>query len=298
MQEPIIEPIDVEILEHELANSQLIGSLHGGECLYKTNYSIAPNVIRELSRLREITFRAVEEGTGKSCDTDIYDTYYDHIILWNSHIREIMGSYRLVITKEVIEKYGINGLYNSTQYVFTPQFIELLQNSIEFGRSFVQSKYWKTNALDRIWRGIGAILQLNPDVRYMWGAVSISDSYSELAKNMIISYYKKWYVGKSKYFIAKNEFILNPEYKSPIEDILSGNNYKDDFKNLKSGLSNLGYTLPVLLRKYTDMADYGGALFYSFAIDPLFNNSIDCLIIVDLQMLKNELKERYLIKNL
>lgn len=297
MQEPIIDPIDVEILEYELSNSQLISNLHGGECLYQTNFSTAPNVIRELSRLREITFRAVEEGTGKSCDTDIYDTYYDHIILWNKHNREIMGSYRLAITKNVIAKYGLKGLYNSSLYEFTPQFMDILQCSIEFGRSFVQSKYWKSNALDHIWKGIGAILMQSPAVRYMWGAVSISDSYSELAKNMIISYYKKWYVGKSKYFIANYEHKLNPEYKVQITDILSGNNYKDDLKNLKNALSNLGFTLPVLLRKYTDMADYGGALFYSFAVDHLFNNSIDCMIIVDLQMLKSELKERYLVKN-
>ncbi|MEI6090922.1 MAG: GNAT family N-acetyltransferase [bacterium] len=297
MQENIIAPIEVEILEEELGNSQLISNLHGYESLYITNYKTAPNVIRELSRLREITFRAVEEGTGKSCDTDIYDTYYDHIILWNRHNREIMGSYRLAITKNVIDKYGTSGLYNSSQYEFRPDFQEILQCSIEFGRSFVQSKYWKTNALDHIWRGIGSILLRNPEIRYMWGAVSISDSYSELAKNMIVSYYNKWYKGIKKYFKSTNEFILNIDLKSQISDVLTGNNYKDDFRNLKNALANLGFTLPVLLRKYTDMADYGGSLFYSFAVDPLFCNSIDCMIIVDLNMLKSELKERYLIKN-
>jgi len=297
MQESIIAPIDVEILENELNKSHLISNLHGGECLYITNYTNAPNVIRELSRLREITFRAVEEGTGNSCDTDIYDTYYNHIILWNKHHREIMGAYRLAITKDVLDEFGPTGLYNSSLYEFSSDFHELLQYSIEFGRSFVQSKYWKTNALDHIWRGIGAILMQNPDIRYMWGAVSISDLYSDFAKNLIVSYYKKWYAGQSKYFSSINEFELNPEYNSQITDIISGNNYKEDFKNLKSALGALGYTLPVLLRKYTDMTDYGGSLFYSFAIDPMFSNSIDCMIIVDLTMLKNELKQRYLIEN-
>jgi hypothetical protein len=298
MQESIIAPIEVELLENELLNSQSLSNLRGNECLYKTNYDTAPNVIRELSRLREITFRAVEEGTGNSCDTDIYDTYYDHIILWNKADREIMGAYRLAITKSVVDKYGKTGLYNSSHYEFNNDFINILQCSIEFGRSFVQSKYWKTNALDYIWRGIGSILLQNPEIRYMWGAVSISDSYSELAKNMIISYYKKWYSGKNKYFTSKNEFSLNSEFQSQIDEILNGCNYRDDFLNLKSALANLGYTLPVLLRKYTDMTDYGGSLFYSFAIDKSFNNSIDCMIIVDLTMLRSELKERYLIKNL
>lgn len=200
MQESIIAPIDVEILEAELRKSQLISNLQGGECIYNTNYGIAPNIIRELSRLREITFRAVEEGTGKSCDTDEFDTYYDHIILWNKNNREIMGSYRLAITKNVIDNYGPTALYNSSQYVFSSEFKNILDCSIEFGRSFVQSKYWKTNALDHIWRGIGSIINKNPEIRFLWGAVSISDSYSELAKNMIVKYYKKWYAGGCKLF--------------------------------------------------------------------------------------------------
>lgn len=297
MPESIIAPIDVELLEYELSKSQLISNLQSGESIYNTNYVTAPNIIRELSRLREITFRAVEEGTGKSCDTDIYDTYYDHIVLWNNLNREIMGSYRLAITKKVIDKYGPMSLYNSAQYEFSPDFEEILQCSIEFGRSFVRSKYWKTNALDHIWKGIGSVVLHNPEIHYLWGAVSISNSYSELAKNLIISYYNKWYLGNNKYFKSNNEFVLNPHFKLRIAEILSGNNYKEDFKNLKNGLANLGFTLPVLLRKYTDMTDYGGSLFYTFATDPSFGNSIDCMMIVDLKMLKSELKERYLIKN-
>lgn len=297
MLESIIAPIEVEILERELSNSQLISHLHGGECLYKTNYTTAPNVIRELSRLREITFRAVDEGTGKAFDSDIYDTYYDHIILWHSQNKEIIGSYRMAITNDVIDKYGSSGLYNASQYQFSHNFSKILKCSIQFGRSFIQSRYWKTNALDHIWRGIGNIIMQNPHVRYMWGAVSISDSYSELAKNLIISYYKKWYEGKNNYFYSNNEFVLNSDYKTQILEILSGNNYREDFKNLKNSLASLGFTLPVLLRKYTDMTDYGGSLFYSFAVDPSFNNSVDCMIIVDLTMLRSELKERYLIND-
>lgn len=298
MQEKIIDPVDVELLENELKKSQQLCHLHGGQTIYRTNNSIAPNIIRELSRLREITFRAVEEGTGKSCDTDIYDEYYDHVVLWSDISREIVGSYRMAITKDVVEKYGKTGLYNSQQYEFLPSFDEILSCSVEAGRSFVQSKYWKTNALDNIWKGLGSVLFSNPEIRYLWGAVSISDSYSDLAKNMIVSFYKKWYSGKKDFFYSKNEFTFNPVFAKQINDILSGNNYKEDFRNIKIALANLGFSLPVLLRKYTDMTEFGGALFYSFAVDPLFNNSIDCMIVVDMKMLRNEHRDRYLIKSL
>jgi len=249
--------------------------------------------MREISRLREITFRKVGEGTGKSADTDIYDNYYHHIVLWDEDALEIIGSYRLGVTKEIIAQYGVEGLYNSSQFFIHPEFNEVLTQSIELGRSFIQQRYWRSNALDYIWQGIGAFIKKNPDIRYLWGAVSISNSYSEFAKVLIVYYYKKWYQGNEKYATPMTPFVISKLQEEEASAILNGSSYEEDFRILKNTLKTMGYSVPILYKRYTELCNYGGAKFISFSVDESFMNAIDGLILVDLYDLKDEYKERY-----
>ncbi len=292
-KQAIVHPVPVKLLKQDLNNSILLGNTKDGKKIYVCKKDTAPNILREIGRLREITFRKVGEGTGKVLDNDVYDNHYHHIVLWDEEQLEIIGSYRLGVTSEIIAEHGVMGLYNSSQFIIHEDFDEVLSQSIELGRSFIQQKYWRSNALDYIWQGIGAFIQKYPDIRYLWGAVSISNSYSELAKVLIVSYYKKWYQGNEKYATPINPFVISKLQQQEAEAILTGKTYEEDFVILKNTLKNLGFSIPVLYRRYTELCNYGGAKFVSFSVDEGFMNAIDGLILLDLHDLRPEYKERY-----
>lgn len=290
----VVHPQSQKSIKIELNMSKILLNIDSKSKIYCTNYKTSKTVINELSRLRELTYRKVGEGTGNKSDKDNYDKICDHLILWNNENLEIIGSYRLGDLSEIIKVHGYNKIYNSELYEFTPELEIILQNTLELGRSFIQQKYWRTNALDHLWQGIGKYVIEKPHIKYLFGAISLSDTYSELAKNLIVSYYKKWYSdSKNNYLVPKYKFeISRLSYKS-IYATLNGNDYKEDFFNLKQALAKLGYTVPILLRKYTELCEYGGVKFLGFGIDKSFNNSIDCVVLLDLDKIKPEFKDRY-----
>lgn len=292
-EKAISHPIDVKLLINEIKKNKLLGKTIDNKHIYLVDYANGPNLLKEVARLREITFRKVGEGTGKTLDLDTYDFYYKHIVLWNPDELDIIGSYRLGECKEILQKYGKKGLYNSEQFEIKEGFDSILFESIEAGRSFIQPKYWKSSALDFIWQGIGAYLQQNPQIRFLWGAVSISDNYSQLAKSLIITYYQKWYSGPQDLFAPFIPFNIPKALQEDCDRILSADNYKDDFRKLKEALKTLGFSIPILYRRYTEMTEYGGSRFLGYNIDVNFGNSLDGLILVDLHLLRSEYKERY-----
>ncbi|MDX9789701.1 MAG: GNAT family N-acyltransferase [Candidatus Kapaibacterium sp.] len=292
-EKTIIHPIDKHELLREFKLSTLLGNTSDGMKIYLVEYENSPSIIKEIARLRELTFRKVGEGTGKIYDMDIYDLYYKHIVLWDDDEFEIVGSYRLGLTEDILKIYGPKGLYNSSQFELKPEFLDLVQNSLEVGRSFIQQKYWRSSALDYIWQGIGAYLSVNQKIKYLWGAVSISDNYSKLAKALIISYYDKWYQGDKSLAVPGTELKFTKKDIEEAEAILNADSHVQDFRNLKTALKNMGYSVPVLFRRYTDITEYGGSKFISWCIDVNFNNAIDGLIVVDLSKLKDEVKKRY-----
>lgn len=292
-EKTIIHPVPVKLVKSELVKSDLLGQTSDGMKIYLCKKAQCPNVLKEISRLRETTFRKVGEGTGKSYDTDIYDDYYHHIVLWDEEALEIAGSYRLGITSEVVAQHGIEGLYNASQFHINPSFNDILSQSIELGRSFIQQKYWRSNALDYIWQGIGAFVQKNPSIRYLWGAVSLSNAYPEAAKALIVSYYQKWYQGNADYATPMIPYQMSKLQEQEANGILVGETPEQDMLILKKTLKAYGLSVPVLYRRYTELCNYGGARFVSFCIDVKFMNAIDGIVLVDLTQLKDEYKERY-----
>lgn len=291
----IIDPVPIYKIQEELnSKSELLFSTEKGIEIYLVKYQNCRNILDEIARLREITFRAVGEGTGKSKDTDKYDQYYDHIVLWNTKENEIIGSYRLGITKEVIKKFGYKGLYNTQSFIFNKEFDEVLDKAVEVGRSFIQEKYWRSNGLDLLWNGIGKYLMKNPSVKYMFGGVSISDVYSKEAKNLIVGYYKKWYLGDENYCSAKKELTCSDEDMIMVDQVLDSDNYKEDFRKMKKALIEQKLSVPVLYRRYSEMAEYGGAHFYAFTVNETFNDAIDSLIVVDLEKVRDNILNRYM----
>ncbi len=289
----IIHPCDARVIRRELENSELLGDIPAGKKIFLVEYNNAKNVIKEIARLRELTFRSVGEGTGDNKDFDKFDKYYKHIVLWDDNELEIVGSYRLGLVHEIMEDHGYKGIYNSGQFMFSRNYETILNKSIELGRSFIQKKYWRSKALDYLWQGIGAFVKNNPQIEYLFGAVSISGSYTRQAQEMIVYYYEKWYKEKYSYALPKNPFVISKNNKEELSAIFSGTDHIEDFRILKLMLRNTGSSIPVLLRKYTELCDYGGAKFLGFGVDENFSNSIDCMIYIDLKMIKNAQKERY-----
>ena len=185
-QKAIAPPQDRRDIKKELKSSQLLGTTKDGKKIYL--YSSDDNnsiLINEIGRLRELSFRKVGEGINKKRDIDKYDRYYKHIILWDEEDLEIVGAYRIAECAHIIDKLGVNALYTTTLFDYSETFSSYLPDAIELGRSFIQPKYWGSRALDYLWYGIGAYLRNNPHIRYMYGPVSLSESYPKVAKDII-----------------------------------------------------------------------------------------------------------------
>lgn len=239
-----------------------------------------PNIFREISRLREITFRQVGEGTGKSCDFDKYDDYYQHLFIWDKNEQQIVGAYRVGFGKEIFSKFGKKGFYTNTLFNINSKCNKILNQAFELGRSFVVSKYQKkTNSLFMLWKGILYLLMKNPDYKYLIGPVSISNLYAHNSKSLLVEYFKLNY-GDSYYqtlIKPKFEFTysLNNEQKLLLE--YCGSDMRKIDKLIEEIDPN-GMKIPVLLKKYVAQ----GGKIVCFNIDPDFNFAVDGFMISDI----------------
>ncbi|RXJ93376.1 GNAT family N-acetyltransferase [Malaciobacter molluscorum] len=291
-QKAIAHPQNRKDLISELKNSKQIGETKDGKKIYLYDYHEDSTVLKELGRLRELSFRKVGEGINKKRDTDKYDIYYRHIILWDENDLEIVGAYRIGDGDFINKNIGVKGFYSNTLFKYHNDFSPYLKNSIELGRSFVQPKYWGTRALDYLWYGIGAYLRQNPHVKYMFGPVSISASFPKVAKDMLIFYYSHYFLGEDII-----EARIPYQYSSNIQDlrdIFCMNDRKKDFKILKSSLNAMGVAVPTLFKQYAEICEEGGVEFLGFNIDPDFSDCVDGFILVKIDKLKENQRKRYI----
>jgi len=295
----VIHPVDPKKIKRQLRAAKLLLNLDEKKKIYLLQgEKLFHDVIREIARLREITFRKVGEGTGLKLDTDPYDAYYHHIVLWDEQDLEIIGAYRIGVGSDILEKHGLSGFYSSTLFNFSTRFHYHLPYSIELGRSFLQAKYWNTNALDNLWMGIGAFLAQNPKVQFLFGPVSLSNAIPIDAKEMIVFFYEKWYGNAHGMVTAKNEFKIRDDHRKTLSFLFSSNNYKDEIKLLKQNLRFFGVSIPALYKQYTELCEPGGAQFLDFGVDAAFQNCIDGFMLIDIDLIKHSKKEKYIFKNL
>ena len=280
-------------LVESVSCGEKLGNTPDGKTIYLFEPVELSPVMREIGRLRETTFRAVGEGTGKRRDLDHFDMYYRHLILWDNEDLEIAGAYRFVDAGNVVADKGPNGLYSGSLFKLDQNRCYFLENGLELGRSFVQQRYWKRRSLDYLWYGIGAFLVKNPQYRYLFGPVSISNTMSQVAKELLIYFYKIYFSADMKMSCSRNPFRFS-QSATYLKEQFSGNDYHADFKKLKSLLSNLGTAVPPLYKQYTELCEPGGVIFLDFNIDPAFNNCIDGLVIVDTHKLKERKRKRYI----
>jgi putative hemolysin len=285
--ENIAHPEPRDLLRNEIKACELLGGTSDGMAIYLYNFNGDSTVMREIARLREVSFRAVGEGSGKRRDMDKYDCYYDHIVLWDEKKLALVGAYRLVKTKSVIESRGITSLYTNTLFDYQPNAKPYLELGLELGRSFVQPDYWGTRSLNYLWYGIGAYLKRFPEIRYLLGPVSISNAYPSKAKHALVDFYRSYFPSESCWAKARAPYLLN--------DASSHNSkaYKEAFSDLKKQMNEWGIAIPALYKQYSEICEPGGVQFVDFNIDADFADCIDGLVVVDINKLKDSKRKRY-----
>ncbi|MGD2119176.1 MAG: lysophospholipid acyltransferase family protein [Chromatiales bacterium] len=293
--ENVIHPAKSKLIRNELKQSQLIGSTEDGKQIYLFDYQPNSSVMREIGRLRELSFRAVREGTGNALDVDSYDRYYRHLILWDEDELEIVGAYRIGETAGIIQAKGLRGLYTHSLFEFNDMLLPYLDESIELGRSFIQPRYWGRRSLDYLWYGIGAYLQQNPHIKYMFGPVSLSASYPLPARKLIASFYDELFSSDIELAQPRAPFEF-PRYElfAPYRAVSSEGDYKQAFSLLKETLDSMGVRVPTLYKQYVELCYPGGCEFLGFNVDADFSDCIDAMILVHLDAVKEKKRERYI----
>ncbi len=281
-------------LKKEIERCEKLGETSDGKDIYLYNHEDSSAVMREIGRLRELSFRAVGEGSGHKRDIDKYDAKYHHLILWDKEDLEIIGSYRFGDTNMINLQEGYEGLYTNTLFNFDDSMLPYIEKGLELGRSFVQPKYWGRRSLDYLWFGIGAFLAKNPQYRYLFGPVSISATFPAIAKDMLVWYYSNYYPSVGETVSAKRPYLISKESELQIQKTFCMNDHKEDFKRLKNMLDNIGVAVPTLYKQYSELCVDGGVKFMDFSVDPDFNNCLDGLVVVDVIMLKESKKKRYI----
>lgn len=263
-------------------------------CLKKGNYRLLqsknyevffvtadkiPNILHEIGRLREITFREVGEGTNESLDLDQYDKYYHHMFLWDDDAQQIAGAYRMGLGADIFAKYGIDGFYLHELFRFEPELFDMMSKSIEMGRAFIIKEYQqKPMPLFLLWKGIVHTTLHYPEHKFLIGGVSISNQFSEFSKSLMIEFMKSNYYDPyiAQYIHPKKEFKV--KLKDADKDFIFNETEADlnKFDKIIDELEPGSLRLPVLIKKYIKQ----NARVVAFNVDPLFNNAVDGLMYI------------------
>lgn len=281
VSDPIDAPFRASSLARELLairEKSLLFTTAGFEC-YLADYEDIPHVIHEVGRRREEAFRAVGEGTGKSIDTDNYDTYYKHLILWDTKEQTIAGGYRIGLGNEIYEKYGARGFYVDSLFNIDPRFEPYLKETIELGRSFVSVDYQKDlMPLLLLLKGLMETIMRHPEMNYFIGPVSISSWYPKFYQSLMVYYVTTVHTNEemSKLFHPKTPFV--PNFNKCDIDVLMEKNMEtvDKFDRYLMKLSNGDYRMPTLFKKYLKI----NSKFLCFNVDPDFNDTLDGLLLL------------------
>jgi len=286
---PLIDAVPVSDVRAGIHAMPLLGLTTDGREIRCGRLLTGAPLLREIGRLRELTFRAVGEGTGRGLDVDIYDGWYEHIVLWDAAAQKIAGAYRVARGSTVLAERGLAGLYTASLFRYADDAIPRIAAGMELGRSFVVPEYWGSRSIDYLWQGIGAYLARHPAVRYLIGPVSISAALPAEAREQIVAYYDRYYGARELHAESKQPFAYRAA-PSPFGEVDAAT----AFRVLKANLDALGATLPMLYKQYTELCEPGGARFLAFGVDPDFSDAVDGLIEVDLNTLRPKKRERYL----
>jgi putative hemolysin len=293
----IVAPVDPVLLAAQvdaLPPAQRLAS-SGELTVLVARAAQAPAVLAEIGRLREVTFRAVGEGTGRSSDIDDYDTHYEHLFIWNGETREIVGAYRIGRSDEILKRRGLGGLYTHSLFRFSRRFFGQLRPALELGRSFVRAEYQRSFApLLLLWKGIAVYVARHPRYSVLFGAVSISNDYHPLSKELVCEFLSREHFAAdlARFVKPRNQVRRRFSLKTLLHP-WDGPASIDSLGEVVSRLEPDGKGIPVLLRQYLKL----GGRIVGFNVDPAFSDSIDCLLVVDLCDTDPRVLEKYMGKS-
>ncbi|MRJ09570.1 lysophospholipid acyltransferase family protein [Ornithobacterium rhinotracheale] len=268
----------IEEVEKLRTTESLLFSNSRYEC-YFCDYQSIPKLMREIGRLREITFRQVGEGTNKETDTDQFDKHYNHLILWDTQENKIAGAYRMGLGNEIYKNYGIKGFYISELFHFEPEIQPFFRKAIEMGRAFVVPEYQqKPMPLFLLWRGIIHVALRNPEHKFILGGVSISNQFSQFSKALMIEFMQSHFYDPYVAQYVRPRRAFKPKIKDQDKDFIFDEAKADlnKFDKLIEELEPNALRLPVLIKKYIKQ----NAKVVAFNVDPKFNDAIDGLMYI------------------
>ena len=297
--QPIISPVDTDLLLQELEGHLLRPSNKADNLIYDITAHECPNVMREIARLREISYRDGGGATGMEMDMDDMDTMakpYHQLIVWDSTNRQIIGGYRYLLGADAEIRNGQPYITSAHLFHYSERFIrDYLPNTIEFGRAFVQPMYQKREmgvkalfALDNIWDGIGAVLHNNPQLRWMIGKVTIYPDYNDTARELIYTYLNRYHRGEEGLFAPYKPMLIKPLSANPF----NGDDPQENYKILQHAVREQGTVIPPMFSAYLNITN--DLMFFGNTINDELANVYETGIMVDLDTVYQEKKERYI----
>ncbi len=263
---PVIDPVDVALLEKELTRDRFLRhTCKGANEIYVVEAHTAPNVMREVGRLRELAFRAAGGGTGKECDIDEFDTMDPpcrQLIVWDPIAKEITGGYRFIAGHDIrLTADGTPRLAMAHMFNFSPEFVEnYLPYTIELGRSFVRVEYQATRAgvkalyvLDNLWDGLGALTVVYPNMRYLFGKMTMYPSYNSECRNMLLYFLLKHFPDPDKLVYPAEPLRADIDFAA-MEKLFAGSTFKEDYKVLNRAIRDRGINIPPLVNAYMSLS--------------------------------------------
>jgi hypothetical protein len=300
----IIDPIDKNLIYNELSKNFLRKTKKANNEIYIADAHHSPNVMREIGRLREISFRNSGGGSGKPLDTDEFDFLpqpFKQLLIWNPDEKEIIGGYRFLHGSKIAIKNNIPQVPMEHIFNFSEKFItDFLPQTIELGRAFIQPKYQSIKgglkalfALDNLWDGIGSMISLYPNTQYLIGKVTIYPQMDEQVRCAIIFYLEKYFHDKENLFLPKNTEIIPKNYIQKFEKMFKNNfGAKENFKILNVFVKEKNENIPPLIRAYIGLSE--SMRTFGTCIDAEFGNIRDTGIMITIDEIYEDKKKRYL----
>lgn len=298
---PIIDAVDKELLIKELTQDKLIRYTRKGENeLYEITAADSPNVMKEIGRLRELTFREAGGGTGNEIDIDTFDTDSDNpyrqLIVWDPHEKEIIGGYRYIYGKNI----EVSDLATSELFSFSDKFVKrYLPYTIELGRSFIQPAYQGTSthrkglfALDNLWDGLGALIVKYSDCKYFFGKVTMYNKYNVDARNILLNFMHK-YFKDTRNLVTPIAGIDIDEKNPAYSRMFRGLDYREAYKKLFHELKERGELIPPLINSYMSLSPT--MKMFGTAVNPTFGNVEESAILITISDIFPEKLERYIL---
>ena len=290
-QQPIIEAVSQDELQsdvHALNAADHLMTL-GDYVVYCASADKLPAVLREIGRLREVAFRGVGEGTGKALDVDHYDPHYQHLFVWSQSTREVIGAYRIAFTRTLIEQRGVAALYTHSLFDFDAALFDRLGPSMEMGRSFVHPQWQgNTRALRLLWAGIAVLLNRHPEIRHLFGPVSISPQFSDIGRFLIMTALQLHHMDVDLKPLVRPRNAprpVNSASEQRLTDISAGLSDPGPLSRFLQRFER-GMKLPMLIKHYIELK----GRFAGFSVDNGFSGTLDGLVFVRVQDISPKLR--------